>query len=205
MTFTSTLRTVLAAVFAVLVLFPAALSAQKQDSASVRALLDQRDREIKELVGPKGTEYTEEQRQKIKDIINGIIDYRSMAAYALQETWDTLSAEGRDEFVEVFSTVVRDQSMNNLDIYRAEVDYRSIRVNGDSARVHTTVVQDEARIPVYYDLYCDGEWRVTDITIDDVSTAESYRSQYQRIINKRGYQVLLEALQKRAARGGEGG
>lgn len=204
MTIKSILHTVPAACFAVLLIFPAALSAQQQDSAAVRALLDQRDREIKDLVGPEGTEYTEAQRQKLKDIINGIIDYRSMAAYALQQTWDTLSAGGRDDFVEVFSTVVRDQSMNNLDIYRAEVDYLSIRVYGDSARVHTTVRQEESRIPVHYDLVYDGSWAVTDIIIDDVSTAESYRNQYRRIINQRGYPVLLEALRKRAGRGEEG-
>ncbi|MDZ7773420.1 MAG: ABC transporter substrate-binding protein [Balneolaceae bacterium] len=201
MTIKRTLHLALTATVALLAALPAPAAAQQQDSAAVRALLDQRDREIKDLVGPEGAEYTEAQREQLKDIINGIIDYRSMAAYALQQTWDTLSVEERDEFVEVFSTVVRDQSMNNLDIYRARVEYLAIRVNGDSARVHTTVMQDASRIPVHYDMNYDGEWTVTDIVIDDVSTAESYRSQYQRIISQRGYQVLLEALRKRAGRG----
>lgn len=177
-------------------------AAAQQDSASVRALLEERDREIKDLLGPEGTEYSEEQRQKLKDIINGVIDYRSMASYALQETWDTLSAGERDEFVELFSTIVREHSLNDLDIYRAEVEYRSITVEGDSAEVHTTVSRESARVPVVYRMYYEeGNWVVTDMSIDEVSTAESYRNQFQRIISRRGYDTLLESLRNRAGSG----
>ncbi len=183
-------------------LFTGTAAAQK-DSASVHALLEERDREIKDLLGPEGTEYSEEQRQKLKDIINGVMDYRSMASYALQETWDTLSAGQRDEFVELFSTIVREHSLNDLDIYRAEVEYRSITVEGDSAEVHTTVRRESALIPVVYRMYYeeDGSWVVTDMSIDEVSTAESYRNQFQRIISRRGYDTLLESLRKRAGEG----
>lgn len=180
----------------------AGTAAAQQDSAAVRALLEERDREIKDLLGPEGTEYSEEQRQKLKDIINGVIDYRSMASYALQETWDTLSAGERDEFVELFSTIVREHSLNDLDIYRAEVEYRNITVKGDSAEVRTTVRRETARVPVVYRMYYEEEnWVVTDISIDEVSTAESYRNQFQRIISRRGYDTLLESLRKRAGDG----
>lgn len=175
----------------------------QRDSVEIRQMLEERDSEIKELLGPKGTEYTQQQRDKLKDIINNVIDYSAMARYALQETYDTLSQEQRDEFVDLFSTIIRDQSLNKLDIYRAEVTYNRINVNGDSAFVNTTALLDRVRTPVYYDLYYKeepGQWVVTDMTIDDVSTAESYRQQFQRIIRKKGYNSLLETLRKRAAR-----
>lgn len=173
------------------------------DSNSIKEMLEQRDQEIKELLGPKGTEYTQEQRDQIKDVINGVIDYRAMAAYALQETFDTLSTQQQDEFVDLFSTTIRDQSLNKLDIYRADVTYNSINVDGSEAVVNTLAVLENVRTPVIYDMRYSQEqeqWVVTDLTVDDVSTASSYRRQFQNIIRKRGYDFLLETLRKRAAR-----
>lgn len=185
-----------------LLTFSAQTAVAQQDSATVRELLEERDQEIKDLLGPKGTEYTQEQREKLKNIINGVIDYRAMASYALQETYDTLSTGQRDEFVDLFATIIRDQSLNKLDIYRADVRYNNIKVNDDSAVVNTTVTLEDVRTPVIYDMQYNQEnnmWTVTDMVIDDVSTAGSYQRQFQNIIRKRGYDYLLETLRKRAS------
>ena len=174
----------------------------QRSSEEIKQLLEDRDNEIKELVGPKGTEYTQEQRDKLKDIINGIVDYRAMAQFALQQTYDTLSTEQRKEFVDLFSTIIRDQSLNKLDIYRAEVKYENISVNEDSAVVNTLAQLEKVRTPVTYHMHYEEEnegWVVTDIVIDDVSTAGSYRRQFQSIINKRGYDSLVETLRKRVS------
>src|SRR5699024_7587500 len=87
------------------------------DKEEIRQMLDQRNEEIKTLLGAEGTEYTQEQRQQLKNIINEVIDYRSMAKYALQDTWNTLDAQERQNFVDLFSKIVRDHSLTNLDIY----------------------------------------------------------------------------------------
>lgn len=172
----------------------------QQERPDIKQLLGDRDQQIKELVGPKGTEYTAEQRNKLKDIINAIIDYRAMAQYALQETYDTLSTEQRDEFIDLFSTIVRDHSLNNLDIYRADVRYQEINQSKDSAVVQTLAQLEKVRTPVTYKMMYEQEnqqWVVTDMVIDDVSTAESYRRQFQSIISKKGYDALLKTLRKK--------
>jgi len=152
-------------------------------------------------LGPKGTEYTQTQREKLKNIINGIVDYKAMARYALQNTYDSLSTDQRKEFIDLFSTIVRDQSLNKLDIYRAEVKYKKINVSGDSAVVNTTAILDNVRTPVIYHMHQQqGEWEITDMIIDDVSTAGSYRRSFQNVIRKKGYDRLLASLRKRASR-----
>lgn len=167
----------------------------------IRQMLDERDEEIKELLGPEGTSYTQEQRDELKEIINGVIHFRSMAEFALADTYDELSPERRDEFVSLFSTIVRDQSLNNLEIYRADVTYEDITVEGDQARVQTIAQLENVRTPVNYDMeIIDGEWMITDMEIDDVSTAQSYRRQFQNIIRQRGFDALFESLERRAAR-----
>lgn len=177
------------------------VTAAQGSEEEIQQLLDERDQEIKELLGPKGSEYTDEQREQLKEIINGIIDFEAMAREALAETYDTISEEQRNEFVELFSIVIRDQSLNRLDIYRADVTYNEITTNGDTARVETTAQLENVRTPVNYDMVYDGEqWFITDMEIDDVSTVNSYNRQFQRIIAQRGFDVLMDSLRKRAAR-----
>ena len=67
--------------------------------------------------------------------------------------------------------------------------------------VKTTAELDEVRTPVDYRMRYDGEeWVITDMSIDDVYTAESYNNQFQRIIAKRGFDALMKSLRKRANR-----
>src|SRR6056297_433430 len=174
--------------------------AQNADQ-EIKDLLESRDDQIKELMGPEGTEYSDAQRAELKEIINGIIDFEAMAKEALDDTFNTISEEQRNEFLDLFSTIVRDQSLNKLDIYRAKVTYTNITANGDQARVETLAELDDVRTPVNYEMEKNGdEWVITDMEIDDVSTAGSYNRQFQRIINQKGFDSLMNSLRKRADR-----
>ena len=174
--------------------------AQNADQ-EIKDLLESRYDQIKELMGPEGTEYSDAQRAELKEIINGIIDFEAMAKEALDDTYNTISEEQRNEFVDLFSTIVRDQSLNKLDIYRAKVTYTNITANGDQARVETLAELDDVRTPVNYEMEKNGdEWVITDMEIDDVSTAGSYNRQFQRIINQKGFDSLMNSLRKRADR-----
>lgn len=172
------------------------ISDKKDD---IKNFLQERDSEIKALVGPKGTNHTDEQKEKLKNIINDVMDYAAMAEYALQSTYEELSPEQRHEFVDIFSTIVRDQSMNSLDIYRADAEYIQIVVDGSTATVETIATLENVRTPVTYELRARGDsWVITDMSIDNVSTAESYRRSFQNIIRRRGYDALLTSLKRRA-------
>ncbi len=183
-----------------IVLFVPVAFAQSE-SDRIREMLDSRDEEIKELLGPDGNDYTQEQREQLKDIVNDVIYYRAMAQAALGDTYHEISEEEREEFVSLFATIIRDNSLNSLDIYRADVIYDNIEVNGETARVETTAELQDVRTTVDYDMIKSGsDWVIVDMTIDDVSTAESYNRQFQSIIRQRGFDALLESLRRRAAR-----
>ncbi len=173
-----------------------------QTSATdIQTMLEHRDGEIKIILGPKGSEYSDAQRDTLKAIINGIIDFESMSKTALGETYDTISEESRVEFVGLFSSIIRDNSLTKLDIYRATITYKSISIDDDQALVQTMAELDEVRTPVDYKMkWRDDEWVIIDMSIDDVYTAESYNRQFQRIIARRGFDALMKSLRKRAAR-----
>ena len=176
------------------------VSAQ-QTSDSIKMMLEARDAQIKTILGPKGSEYTDEQRDTLKSIINGVIDFEAMSKVALEETFDTISEEQRVEFVDLFSSIIRDNSLTKLDIYRATITYKSISIDDGQALVQTMAELDEVRTPVDYKMkWKSNEWVISDMSIDDVYTAESYNRQFQRIIARRGFDALMESLRKRAAR-----
>lgn len=183
-------------------LFTLSGTATAQDGPDeIKEMLESRDNEIKELLGPSGNDFSQEQRDRLKDIINGIIYYPAMAEVALGDTYDEIEEETRQEFVDLFATMIRDNSLNRLDIYRADVNYNDISVNGELATVNTTAQLEDVRTSVDYQMeVINNEWRITDMSIDDVSTAESYNRQFQSIIRKRGFDALMDSLRRRAAR-----
>lgn len=173
--------------------------AQSITADDVRRMMDERDRQIKAILGPEGTTLSDDRRNELRNIVNDMIDYEAMARNALQSTYDTITAEQRREFVRLFTDIIRDQSLNNLDIYRAEVIYDEIIIDGNTALVKTTAILRNVRTAVSYTVEKrNGDWFITDMAIDNVSTTESYRRSFQNVIRRRGFDALLDNLRSRA-------
>lgn len=191
-----------AAIILTIVAYTITISVFAQNNEEyIKNMLIERDLEIKELLGPEGQEYTDAQRAELKEIINGIIDFEEMAKIALDETYNEISEESRTEFIDLFTTIIRDHSLNSLDIYRAKITYNSIELGDGNALVKTMAELKDVRTPVDYKMELeDSEWVITDMSVDDLWTAESYKNQFQRIIDRRGFETLMESLRKRAAR-----
>lgn len=190
------------ALFFILVLMTPALGAstafaQGQHEESIINMLKSRDAEIKSLIGDK-TEFSQTQKDQLKDLINGAIDFKKMSQDALGKQWDKLTAEQHAEFVKVFSEIVRGRSLSNLEIYRLDVDYKQVEVEGESALVHTTTVYKDQPMKVEYAMGLrDDNWRVDDIILDGVSTTEGYARSFQSYVRKRGFDALMANLHKR--------
>ena len=178
------------------------VSAMAQNTEKeIKAMLQTRDKEIKEVLGPEGAEYTEAQKETLKTMINDIIDFKAMSQTALDETYNEISEEQRAEFVDLFSSLIKENSLVKLEIYRAQVSYDEVTIEDDKALVKTMAELDNVRTPVYYKMELeDGEWVIVDMSIDDVYTAESYHRQFSRIIRKKGFDGLMDTLRKRMAR-----
>lgn len=167
-------------------------------SDQIRSMLEERDREIKSILGEAGSEIGPDERERLKTVINENIDFGAMGRRALGPFWGDLSEDERTDFLTTFSEVVRAQSLSDLEIYRSSVTYDQIHVSGDSAYVETLNLQGDTEIPVDYELNRrDGIWRVVDIVIDEVSTAESYARSFRAVIRKRGFETLMQSLRKK--------
>lgn len=172
------------------------VQAQSPDQ-EIQQMLEQRDREIKSIL-QGDTSFTAQQREELKTLINGVIDFRAMGQHALGPFWSDLSDAQRTEFVDVFQTIVRAQSLADLEVYNSKVTYDQIDVEGDSAFVQTTTDYKGTSANVEYVLQREnGEWLAQDIIVDDVSTAQSYARSFQTVVRKKGFDALMNSLRKK--------
>jgi phospholipid transport system substrate-binding protein len=193
----------LPALLALLALFIAAPASAQ--SGEIEQMLRERDAEIKAILGdgaPSGA-----QRDRLRAVVNDVIDFEAMAKGALGPYWDDLTAAQRAEFVEAFGGVVRAQSLADLDLYRARVTYGDVDIDGTTAVAHTMARSGDVDAAVIYDLAKkNGEWFVTDIRIDGTSTVGGYANSFQRVMKRQGveagYERLMTSLQRRLERAG---
>lgn len=177
-----------------------ALAHAQDEAQEIREMLEERDRQIKDILGDRDS-FTQEQRDELMDLVNGVINFREMGQQALGPHWNDLSDTQRDQFVDVFSDIVRLQSLSDLEVYNSEVTYEGITVEGDSAYVNTnTIYQGTPTRVEYYMGKHNGEWLVHDIVLDDVSTVGGYERSFRRIINRRGFDALMNSLENRRER-----
>lgn len=167
-------------------------------ASEIRERLETRDQEIKAILNGSDESFTSEQRARLKELINGVIDFKTMARTALGPHWDDLTPEKQKEFADTFRDVVRAQSMSDLGVYNSEVTYDQIDVQNDSAFVRTRTKYEGRTTPVDYVLNRrNGKWLAEDIVIDGVSTAEGYARSFQNIIRKHGFETLMKSLKKK--------
>lgn len=139
-------------------------------------------------------------RERLEEALSGAIDFGAMARAALAD-WEGRSAAERTEYASAFERLIRRSLMRRVDIYRIEsVSYGAEAVQGDSGRVETVVRAKEATTEVVWQFVRTGTgWRVSDYSIDGVSTVRNYRRQFTRLIETRGWKGLIERIAKRAA------
>ncbi|MFQ5570632.1 MAG: phospholipid-binding protein MlaC [Rhodothermales bacterium] len=178
--------------------FIAPVEAQTPEQ-EIRAMLEQRDQEIKQAIQPLIEKTaTAEQRKRVEDMVNDVIDFEEMGRVALGRYWADLTEAQRAEFIDVFADIVRSQSLADPNIYNAAVAYDEVKVVADSAYVKTTTVyQDKSTVVEYTMGAKNGTWWITDIILDEVSTVGSYVRSFQTAIRKRGFEGLMKSLYKK--------
>ena len=142
-------------------------------------------------------------REEIKTHINAAFDFQELSRLALGDHWEKRSPAERDHFAETFSSIIREQNFDSFSRYyrEGEIRYESAEVQGDAAVVQALVPVRDEQIEIAYKLHrVESVWRIYDLVIDGVSTAEGNRRRYARYIEKNGYEKLIAQLDKQLAR-----
>ena len=128
-------------------------------------------------------------RKEMRKVINGRFDFRAMSQRTLATNWKKASKEQQQEFVQLFSQLIENTYIGRVEAYTDEkVDYPGEKVKGKKAVVETLILTASADIPINYKVYQkNGEWWVYDVIIEGISLISNYRSSYQEIVKKEGF------------------
>ena len=152
------------------------------------------DKELKTPVG------VEARRQQLEAVIGNRLAYDEMAKRSLGSQWKQLNDEERQEFVQLFSQLLRDTFASRFAQYSDEpVEFLQEKLEGPYAEVRTRLTGSKVTTAVDYRLlHRAGDWRVYDIVVDEISLVHSYRGQFTPIIRKFSYAELVEKLRQKS-------
>ncbi len=132
----------------------------------------------------------------IEKVTNKHLDFEDMAKRSLGSTWATLNGAQRQEFVHLFSQLLKASYANHLDEFvKTKVNYEGESCDGNTSEVRITVIRPNDKIPVSFRLHQKGPgWMIYDLNIEGVSMVSNYRSQFQRAVQVISYQGLIGRL-----------
>ena len=122
-----------------------------------------------------------------------------MTRRSLGKHWNLLELAEQKEFVEAFTDrllyaygrTVRSSGDEKIEFKRETGDDKF-------ANVETKVVSGNGEeLPIDYQMLAtDGQWKVYDMVIDQVSIVGNYRAQFERVISKSSIKELLERMKQ---------
>jgi phospholipid transport system substrate-binding protein len=137
--------------------------------------------------------------QKALNLIYDRFDFSEMTKRALGAHWNELGQNEQREFVEAFTQKLLMAYGRTVRASGDEkIQFKRETRDGKFARVETKVVSGNGEeLPIDYQLQeNNGQWKVYDMVIDQISIVNNYRAQFNRVIAKSSLKELLVRMKQ---------
>jgi phospholipid transport system substrate-binding protein len=152
-----------------------------------------------------------EDEKRLDGAFDAVFDYESLAKSTLKDSWEQRTPGERAEFTALLKDLVRNAYRRNIKkTLGYEIDYKG-EEDGDTGKVVRTVAHNKKNVreePVSIDYVVhqvDGKWLINDIVTEGASLAHTYRNQFRKIIDKKGFDELLKRMKAKRDKGGDVG
>ena len=146
-----------------------------------------------------------ERIDRLREALHSIFDYEEMAKRALGTHWRRRTPAEQKEFVKVFRDFLERIYSDKIDFYGGEeVRFGREFIDKGFAEVESTLIKSKGEeLAVVYKLrQRDGQWKVYDAVVENISIINNYRSQFDRVISRSSYEELVKRLQEKASQDG---
>jgi len=190
-----TMATVLAGIVSAVLLMGSSPASAEEPDAFIK-------RETKEVTELLAEEASEQRAEQFSERAQQLIDFEMLASNALGEHWKERSDEERQQFLTLLQQLLEANYKRKLEGKTFgedfEIEYLDVKQREDKAFVETLVKwgpSDKERKPVAYKMIeQSGDWVIYDVVIDDISLESTYRESYTEIIDKEGWDALIEKM-----------
>ncbi|MBU0554164.1 ABC transporter substrate-binding protein [Myxococcota bacterium] len=169
---------------------------------------------VRDLLGQKGKLKDAAEIAKVdealKAIIHPVMEFDRLSEKALRKHWKGLSAQQREQFIQLFKDLVFESYMSEVSSANENytVAYEGEEAKGRKAAVVTVIAKTKkAEIELVFHLTARSRtlWVAEDVIIDEVSLVENYREQFNKIIAEESFEALLGKMRKRLVKLGAPG
>ena len=147
-----------------------------------------------------GKDKTPERRKRLWEEIGFIFNMEEMAKRALGRYWKERTPEERKEYVELFTVLIKNTYLEKTDTYSGEnVVFLRERQDEGYYKVQTNFITKTGKeIAVDFSLINNnGKLQIYDIIIEGVSLVNNYRSQFNNILLKSPFNVLVQNMREK--------
>jgi phospholipid transport system substrate-binding protein len=152
---------------------------------------------------PNWSPEAELQRTEVRKLVGAFLDYGELAKRSLARHWDTLTPKQREEFVATLRELVERSYLKQVHGNPSyTIKYDKEEKTGSEALVDATLLTmsrgKKVNVALEYKMiWKDGHWVVYDVVTDEQSMLENYRAEFNKIINRDGFDALIRKMKKK--------
>jgi len=139
-------------------------------------------------------------RGQLRQVIEPQFDFQEMAKRSLGPHWHGHNREQQTTFVTLFTDLLAESYVYELETHAGEqfIYLRETEDAGFSEVAGKIVDKKGEKVGIKYKLLsANGNWKIYDLLIDNVSIVNSYRSLFNRILTNASFEELLKHLQQK--------
>ena len=138
----------------------------------------------------------------VEEIALPHFDFERISRWVLAKNWRKATPEQRQRFLEEFTALLVRTYATALAEYKGQkVTMQPVRMKPDDTQVKVRAEVEQPGafpIPIDYRMHLtDGEWKVYDVAIDDISLVANYRTTFANEISSGGIDNLIATLATR--------
>ena len=166
------------------------------DAPDLLEMMKARDHSIKEIVNSETKGETPVERDSLKAVVGDLFDFQEFSRLALGRYWKERTEAEQAEFTDLCRQLIeKNYADPKLYTKSDKIDYIGSELEGTKGLVKTVVYYKDEESSIDYKLHpVNGQWRVYDMVIDDLSITRSNRSQFYKEIRKTSFEGLVKKL-----------
>jgi phospholipid transport system substrate-binding protein len=144
-----------------------------------------------------------ERREQLRQALLPRFDFVEMAKRALGKHWNNVP-DRQQEFVAAFADFLGNSYVGKIVSYKDEkIIFVRESIDKDNAQVDTQVIPVKGEpFAVAYRLHrLQGDWKIYDVVVENISLVNNYRSQFNRILTSGSFDDLMKVLKEKGSRG----
>ncbi len=141
-----------------------------------------------------------ERRDQLRQVISSRFDFAEMARRSLGSQWRRLSPKEQEEFVRIFTDLLERAYIDRVESYSDEkFAYVRENLDKDYGEVLSRIVTNKGEeFSLNYKVQLvNGEWKVYDVVVENISLVNNYRSQFSRVIANSSYEELVRRIKEK--------